>query len=139
MVFLLTGCMSAPSATHYPSSPSAASQQQKIVSALQAAVKKQHHVDVKLNIHILNVYNQWAYIETTGGGDPSITAVLKKENNNWRVVKPINPCLPICPSGLSDCSDAELICKNSVSQQVPTAPMQIFANPNAKKMLFDPS
>lgn len=114
------------------------SNKESILSALQAAVKKQNKMDVTLKVHYLNVHRNWAYIETTGGGDPGINAVMKKVNGRWMLAHRMQPCTPVCPNGSSSCADGELVCKYSLHEQFPYAPMRIFPSPDAHITVFNP-
>ncbi len=108
-----------------------ASDKQDILNSLQAAVKKQRNMDVTLKVHYLKVHHNWAYIETTGGGDPGINAVMKKVNGRWVLAHRVNPCTPVCANGSSSCADSELICKYTLHEQFAHTPVSIFPDPNA--------
>lgn len=125
-----------PVLTH-PTTQNKPSEKSQILSAVQTEVKNRHHEDVVLTARYLKVYKNWAYVETMGGGDPSINAVLKKVNHQWVFATPALKCNPICPSGMSSCADGELICKNNLHQQFPQAPTKIFPTPNANRKVFN--
>ena len=122
-----------------PNSPAAdqLSEKAQILSAVQTEFIKQHHQNVTLSAQYLKVSKNWAYVETTGGGDPSINAVLKKVKGHWMLAKRSLPCNPICPGGGSNCADGELICKNNLHKQFPFAPVSIFPTPDANRMVFN--
>ncbi len=137
MVIFLSAC-AAKQAPVMSNSPVAdVSDKAQILSVVQAEVKKQHHQNVVLSAQYLKVNQNWAYVETTGGGDPSINAVLKKVKGHWMFAKRSLPCNPICPGGGSDCADGELICKNSLHKQFPLAPVSIFPTPDANRIVFN--
>ncbi|OGT38458.1 MAG: hypothetical protein A3F11_10040 [Gammaproteobacteria bacterium RIFCSPHIGHO2_12_FULL_37_14] len=134
-MFIIAACTVQQTSTLPPSAQNISDKQQ-ILNTLTVAVKKQHHVDVVFTVNYLKMRDHWAYIETTGGGDPGIKAVLRKINNKWIIAKPTYPCLPGCYDGNTACADGELTCKNTLHQQFPKAPISIFPSPDAKRMVF---
>lgn len=133
----LTACTSMQTAV-MPNHKTTTSDSQAILNTVSNAVNTKHHLNVSLNAHYLKIKNNWAYVETTGGGDPSVNAVLKKKNNQWVIVAPSHPCNPVCPSGMTSCADGELICQNTLHQQFPNAPVSIFPSSSARAMVFVP-
>ena len=109
-----------------------------ILNVLHTEVQKRLHVDAVFTVHYLKIHRNWAYIETTGGGDPGINAVLVKVNGKWKLAKSTHPCTPVCPNGMASCADGELICKYTLHQQFPNAPIAIFPSPQARRMVFNP-
>ncbi len=136
LVILLAGCTTQ-NPTPPPAAPAPSVSDQTILNSLQAEVKKRNHTDVTLNAKYVKVVGNWAYVETTGGGDPSINAVLVKVKNKWKLAKPTHPCKPVCPTGMATCADGELICKLSLHHQFKDAPVAIFPNPDAHTRVFN--
>lgn len=129
VAIVLTACAAQPVV---PPSPEAAAEKQEILNVVEAGVKQRHHINVSLSAQYLKVQDGWAYIETTGGGDPSVNAVLRKIDGKWHLARPVLSCIPICPAGQSNCADGEMLCKNTLHQQFPATPISVFRSPNSR-------
>lgn len=134
---LMTACTAHHTVTTPATTTAALSDQQQILNLLQSDVLKNQHTKVTLTAHYFKKSHNWAYIETVGGGDPSINAVLVRVNKNWTLAKPVHACKPVCPKGMKTCAEGELICKNSLHQQFPNAPAAIFPSSSSHTRAYN--